>query len=289
MSGVDGRQPRLERVVLALWVAAASVAGSLAAVIIVLIGGRSIIRIRGLEVTALVLAVLCVVGVLALIARQERLQAARVRSTRPVKPAAEPRITPPSATPPPATPPPATASPATASSSATPTPAQSEALPATFAGVGQQRDQNGRRAAQPPWHEAATRGVAGSDRPPVAAGVPARLALPGGQQSAADDPAPPESSPAGQRQVIPLGTQSAGPTTPQSTVPQIVQCPRCGAFDVDAQLVRDGCSFECLGCGHPWHWRHGAPWPMTVLRPRLRRTRDSSGPAATPTVWQLPS
>jgi len=69
----------------------------------------------------------------------------------------------------------------------------------------------------------------------------------------------------------------AGPLVPALQLPEqppgtrIVQCPRCGDGRVDLRHSADGFAFRCGACGHHWTWQAGAPWPVTVVRPGLRR------------------
>ena len=117
------------------------------------------------------------------------------------------------------------------------------------------------------WHEAAARGAAGTAAAAAETSPPAPA------------PARPEPGPSGSAHLeIPVGAPGNG----ASEVRQIVQCPRCGGFEVQMHRARQGCAFECGGCGHPWHWRLGAPWPVTVVRPKLAHPRpggpDPGGP-----------
>ncbi|MFC7614386.1 hypothetical protein ACFQV2_13510 [Actinokineospora soli] len=52
---------------------------------------------------------------------------------------------------------------------------------------------------------------------------------------------------------------------------RVVQCPRCGSFEIDVTGRTDGYAFRCRADDHGWQWRPGAPWPATVVvsRPRL--------------------
>jgi hypothetical protein len=49
----------------------------------------------------------------------------------------------------------------------------------------------------------------------------------------------------------------------------ILQCPRCGDFGVSARAEQPHFDFDCRHCGHGWSWTAGAPWPTTLVRPRL--------------------
>jgi hypothetical protein len=52
-------------------------------------------------------------------------------------------------------------------------------------------------------------------------------------------------------------------------VRRVVQCPRCGDFDVDASPTDQSFAFACRACHHTWTWRSGRPWPTTVVRPTV--------------------
>jgi hypothetical protein len=49
----------------------------------------------------------------------------------------------------------------------------------------------------------------------------------------------------------------------------ILQCPRCGDFGVSVRAQQPHFEFDCGQCGHSWTWTDGAPWPTTLVRPRL--------------------
>ncbi len=51
----------------------------------------------------------------------------------------------------------------------------------------------------------------------------------------------------------------------------IAQCPRCGAFHLDAQADPPGYRFGCRTCGSEWDWQPGRPWPAVRVNPRRRR------------------
>ncbi len=53
----------------------------------------------------------------------------------------------------------------------------------------------------------------------------------------------------------------------------IAQCPRCGAFDLDAKQGPDQWKFGCFACGCAWSWRPGTAWPPVQVRPKLRKAR----------------
>lgn len=56
--------------------------------------------------------------------------------------------------------------------------------------------------------------------------------------------------------------------------PRIVQCPRCGAFRIDArQTDSGGYAFRCRVDDHQWAWRPGTAWPATVVASRRRIPR----------------
>jgi hypothetical protein len=56
---------------------------------------------------------------------------------------------------------------------------------------------------------------------------------------------------------------------PSGTQPvrRVVQCPRCGDFDIDLRAERASFAFACRACRHTWTWAVGRPWPTTVVRP----------------------
>jgi hypothetical protein len=73
-------------------------------------------------------------------------------------------------------------------------------------------------------------------------------------------------------------TAEPGPLVPALDLPEhpaetrIVQCTRCGDERVDVRHESaGGFAFDCGACGHHWSWQPGAPWPVAVVRPRLRR------------------
>ena len=65
------------------------------------------------------------------------------------------------------------------------------------------------------------------------------------------------------------GGRGVGPCA----VRRIVQCPRCGDFDVAMREKDDTIVFTCRIAGHAWTWRRGNPWPATVVRPTARPQR----------------
>jgi hypothetical protein len=58
----------------------------------------------------------------------------------------------------------------------------------------------------------------------------------------------------------------------------IAQCPRCGAFHLDAEATPPGYRFGCRTCGSEWDWQPGQPWPAVQVSPRRRRP-DAAGAA----------
>jgi hypothetical protein len=101
---------------------------------------------------------------------------------------------------------------------------------------------------------------AGPDRQPVNVAVPVR----DGAWWQASTGGPPGRKPA---------DRAAGPAPdrldPAATT-RVVQCPRCGDFAVDVRHEAPGFAFGCRRCEHAWRWAPGTPWPVTVVRPRLR-------------------
>lgn len=50
----------------------------------------------------------------------------------------------------------------------------------------------------------------------------------------------------------------------------IAQCPRCGAFELDAKQGPEQWKFGCYACDYRWPWRPGTAWPPVQVRPKLR-------------------
>jgi hypothetical protein len=83
--------------------------------------------------------------------------------------------------------------------------------------------------------------------------------------------APPPPSSAAQRAPAPdLSTYLA------STF--IAQCPRCGAFRLDAQRAPNGWDFHCESCEYIWAWQPGTPWPPVRVMPGRRRESRPPSP-----------
>jgi hypothetical protein len=61
------------------------------------------------------------------------------------------------------------------------------------------------------------------------------------------------------------------------TTRRIVQCPECGAFDVDVWNEPTGFAFTCRRCRGIWQWAPGRPWPATIVQPARGRTRPAKG------------
>ncbi|HET7015353.1 MAG TPA: hypothetical protein VFI65_15650 [Streptosporangiaceae bacterium] len=53
----------------------------------------------------------------------------------------------------------------------------------------------------------------------------------------------------------------------------IAQCPRCGAFELDADQDSQAWTFHCYACDCRWSWRPGTAWPPVQVRPKLRTKR----------------
>jgi hypothetical protein len=53
----------------------------------------------------------------------------------------------------------------------------------------------------------------------------------------------------------------------------IAQCPRCGAFELDAGQGPESWKFSCQACDCRWTWRPGTVWPPVQVRPKLRTRR----------------
>ena len=83
--------------------------------------------------------------------------------------------------------------------------------------------------------------------------------------------APPPPSSAAQRAPAPdLSTYLA------STF--IAQCPRCGAFRLDARRAQNGWDFHCESCEYIWAWQPGTPWPPVRVMPGRRRESRPPSP-----------
>ncbi len=53
----------------------------------------------------------------------------------------------------------------------------------------------------------------------------------------------------------------------------IAQCPKCGAFELDADQGSESWKFHCNACDCRWSWRPGTAWPPVQVRPKLRTAR----------------
>ncbi|WP_375430650.1 hypothetical protein [uncultured Friedmanniella sp.] len=221
------------RLVVLLRVAAASALGSLAAVVTIGFVLDQQIRFPWVVNSGAVLvAALCAVAVAMIAADQESTAlAAPVRATggESSDPATGPAPRP--QTRPPALPP------------LSPGPAAPAEAGFTLTGAAAGRSTGGLS-----WHEAAERGAAGAVSGAASLSAPPPLVAEPDPEADHDQPVPPAS------EEIRLTTAD-----PERAVRRVVQCPRCGSFGVLAVQVRDGCSFECHDCGHPWHWRPGTP------------------------------
>ncbi|MEV4319081.1 hypothetical protein [Actinocrispum sp. NPDC049592] len=51
---------------------------------------------------------------------------------------------------------------------------------------------------------------------------------------------------------------------------RVVQCPRCGSFQIDVTRLAGGFSFRCRTDDHAWQWQPGRAWPATVVVSRRR-------------------
>jgi hypothetical protein len=115
-------------------------------------------------------------------------------------------------------------------------------------------------------------------------------------------PAPPQTDavvellplqvPAGQNTSRPWWDAAAGPPPRPSSAAQrapapdlssylaatlIAQCPRCGAFRLDARQAQQDWDFRCQSCDYAWAWQPGTPWPPVRVMPGRRR-----GPTPSP-------
>ncbi|KPM53416.1 hypothetical protein CcI49_30575 [Frankia sp. CcI49] len=88
---------------------------------------------------------------------------------------------------------------------------------------------------------------------------------PGGPASGAREPAGNRTTP---------GTEPVRPAPREIAelreAARVVQCPRCGAFRVDARYAATGFAFRCRVDGHSWSWQPGTAWPVTVVTSRRR-------------------
>jgi hypothetical protein len=256
------------RFVVLMRVAAASALGALAAVIAVGVP-RTIDYPRLVDAIVVAVTALCVLGVAMVTSDLED-----ARQTHQHQPRPDDRRRPPPGVP-------------QEAGSPTPTAGSRALLPPAFLGatagapspltaVGRSQPPDGRSETAGgglSWHEAAARGVAGRAEASAQNSLPAPV--PGGAQ-----PGPSRSA------HVEIALESVGNA---GDVRQIVQCPRCGGFEVQVHRVRQGCTFECGGCGHQWHWRQGDPWPVTVVRPRLTRSRPGEPGSGASSVWRMNS
>jgi hypothetical protein len=51
---------------------------------------------------------------------------------------------------------------------------------------------------------------------------------------------------------------------------RVVQCPRCGSFQIDVTRLGGGYSFRCRTDENAWQWQPGRDWPATVVVARRR-------------------
>ena len=56
----------------------------------------------------------------------------------------------------------------------------------------------------------------------------------------------------------------------------VAQCPRCGAFHLDAAAAPPGYRFRCRACAFDWGWQPGEPWPAVQVNPRRRQPATDS-------------
>lgn len=250
------------RSVLLARVAAGASVGSLAAVVAIVVT-RTITDPRLVDGTALVITAFCVLAAAVLTAQADEAQPVRVQPSY-----AGPTPRPAPVRPAPIPPPPGLgprSAPAQLPSAPGPTPRLRAPAPLAPTPT---------PASRPTWYDAAARGIAGQ------AGVVA----PAAPSALGPGPTPEPSGSSGPRHVeIALGpAPEAG-----IGVRQIVQCPRCGAFAVDGRRVRRGCALTCTGCGHTWHIAFDAPWPVTVVRPRLTQSRPGVPDQNAQPVWRL--
>lgn len=122
-----------------------------------------------------------------------------------------------------------------------------------------------------------------SPRPAAAGPAPKRNAAPPGPEWRAAPAEPAESTgqwwstpaPAAPH-AAPRPSTSDGAMVPDLDLPEpragtrIVTCPRCNGERVDLRHAGDAFALDCTECRHQWSWAPGSPWPVTVVRPRLR-------------------
>ena len=58
----------------------------------------------------------------------------------------------------------------------------------------------------------------------------------------------------------------------------VAQCPRCGAFHLDAAAAPPGYRFRCRACAFDWGWQPGEPWPAVQVNPRRRQPGTDNAP-----------
>jgi hypothetical protein len=125
-----------------------------------------------------------------------------------------------------------------------------------------------------PSSPAPSRGQAGTvvELLPLQAPRGANNSRPAGQSwwDAAAGPPPPPSSAAQRAPAPDLSTYLA------STF--IAQCPRCGAFRLDARRAPNGWDFHCESCEYIWAWQPGTPWPPVRVMPGRRRESRPPSP-----------
>jgi len=61
----------------------------------------------------------------------------------------------------------------------------------------------------------------------------------------------------------------------------IAQCPRCGAFELEAMSAGSRWGFQCECCDFTWDWQPGTPWPPVQVRPGRRRRSRPPAPLST--------
>jgi hypothetical protein len=125
-----------------------------------------------------------------------------------------------------------------------------------------------------PSGPAPSRGQAGTvvELLPLQTPPGANNSRPAGQSwwDAAAGPPPPPSSAAQRAPAPDLSTYLA------STF--IAQCPRCGAFRLDARRAPNGWDFHCESCEYIWAWQPGTPWPPVRVMPGRRRESRPPSP-----------
>ena len=157
------------------------------------------------------------------------------------------------------------------------------------------------RAAPPAWPDSPAPERPTQESRAQESRAPGRAGFPDPRRQPSS-PAPPQTDavvellplqvPAGQNTSRPWWDAAAGPPPRPSSAAQrapapdlssylaatlIAQCPRCGAFRLDARRAQQDWDFRCQSCDYAWAWQPGTPWPPVRVMPGRRR-----GPTPSP-------